>query len=105
MTPEQKRILDNMLSERIASISETDADEVQTISDLVTKGLMDPARLRGAKSPGEIEAEAIRQILLTTYLHNQKEDDLMSVGPNGTMVDVRSIRVWASFYRTPEVKQ
>jgi hypothetical protein len=54
---------------------------------------------------GETEAAAISHILLTTHLHNQKEDDHMIVQADGTTVDVRSIRVWASFYITPEVKQ
>jgi len=54
---------------------------------------------------GETEADAIRHMLLTTHLHNQKEDDRMIVDPDGTTVDVRSIRVWASFHITPEVKQ
>jgi hypothetical protein len=105
LTVEQKCILDDMLRRRVESLSKADADEVQDISDLVAKGIMDPAKLRNIKTPGEIEAEALRQFLVATHIHDQKEDDLMIVSPDGTKVAARAIRVWASFYSTPGVKQ
>ena len=105
LTADHKRILDDMLLRRMESLRKADADEVQDISDLVAKGIMDPAKLRSTKSPGEIEVEAIRQILVLTHLHDQKEDDLMSVDAEGTKVTARAIRVWAAFYGTPEVEQ
>lgn len=105
LTAEQKSILDDMLRQRTESLRKADADEVQNISDLVAKGILDPGKLRGTKTPGEIEAEALRQILVSTQLHDQKEDDLMIVSADGTKVTARAIRVWASFFSTPGVKQ
>jgi len=105
LTAEQKSILDDMLRQRTESLRKADADEVQNISDLVAKGILDPGKLRGTKTPGEIEAEALRQILVSTQLHDQKEDDLMIVSADGTKVTARAIWVWASFFSTPGVKQ
>jgi hypothetical protein len=55
------------------------------------------------ESSGETEAEAIQSIL--ARVADLPDDASMLVKPDGTMVDARTIRVWASFYRTPERQQ
>jgi hypothetical protein len=104
LTTEQKRILDDMLARRMESSRKIDADEVQTISELVAKGVMEPTRLRCVKSSGEIEAEVIQQILVLAS--GVPDDTPMIVGDSdGPRVAARTIRVWASFHCTPEGKQ
>jgi hypothetical protein len=73
MTYEQKRILDDMLSRRI-------------------------------ESSGEIEAEAIEQIL--AFISDLPDDAPMMASnkPGAATMDARTIRVWASFYRTPLIE-
>ena|ERR1022692_2579761 len=104
LTAEQKRILDDMLTRRIESSRKIDAEEVQTISALVAKGVMEPTRLRSVKNSGEIEAEVIQQILVLAS--GVPDDTPMIVGDSdGPRVAARTMRVWASFYRIPDVKQ
>ena len=74
---EQKHILDDMLKQRIKSSRDSGV--------------------------GETEAEAVQQIL--ALVANLPDDASMIVKPDGTKVDARTIRVWASFYHTPERKQ
>jgi len=55
------------------------------------------------QSSGETEAEAIQSIL--ARVADLPDDASMIVKPDGSTVDARTIRVWASFYRTPEREQ
>ena len=55
------------------------------------------------ESSGETEAEAIQRIL--ALVANLPDDTSMLVNPDGTSVDARTIRVWASFHRIPEGEQ
>jgi polyhydroxyalkanoate synthesis regulator phasin len=55
------------------------------------------------ESSGETEAEAIQKIL--AQISDLPDDTSMMVDQSGEVVDARTIRVWASFYRTPETKQ
>ena len=73
MTDEQKRILDDMLSERV-------------------------------ESSGEMEGDAIRQIL--AFISDLPDDAPMIISnkPGAATVDARTIRVWALFYRTPLIE-
>ena len=51
------------------------------------------------ESSGETEAEAVQKIL--AQVANLPDDAPMIVAPGGGKVDARTIRVWASFYCTP----
>jgi len=55
------------------------------------------------ESSGETEASAIQQIL--AQVANLPDDTNMVVDPNGSTVNARTIRVWASFYREPKSTQ
>jgi hypothetical protein len=67
------------------------------------RSLVDDMIRSRIESSGETEAEAIRSILASVA--NLPDDAAMRVKPDGTTVDARTIRVWASFYRTPERRQ
>jgi len=103
MTTEEKRILDDMLKRRVDAARRTDEGEVEAIAGCVAKGIMDATRLRPAKSNGEIEAGVIQQILASLF--GVTDDSFLIVDNDGTKVDARTIRVWASFYLTPEQTQ
>ena len=74
----------------------SDAEQKHILDDMLKQ------RLDGRGETGS-EAEAIQQIL--ALVANLPDDASMIVKPDGTSVDARTIRVWASFYRTPERKQ
>jgi len=88
------------------AVSQTVKTETgSTMSDAEQKRILDDMlkqRLDGRGETGS-EAEAIQQIL--ALVANLPDDASMIVKPDGTSVDARTIRVWASFYRTPERKQ
>ena len=67
------------------------------------RGLVDEMIRERMASSGETEAEAVQSIL--ARVGNLPDDTSMLVKPDGTTVDARTIRVWASFYRTPDTKQ
>lgn len=67
------------------------------------RGLVDDMIRSRIESSGETESEAIQSIL--ARVSNLPDDASMLVKPDGTTVDARTIRVWASFYRTPEKTQ
>jgi hypothetical protein len=64
------------------------------------RGLVDDMIRSRIESSGETEAEAFQQIL--ARVANLPDDASMIVKPDGTTVKARAIRVWASFYCTPE---
>jgi len=67
------------------------------------RGLVDEMIRSRIASSGESEAEAIQSI--SARFADLPDDTAMLVKPDGTTVDARTIRVWASFYRTPEGRQ
>ncbi|MGB8581632.1 MAG: hypothetical protein WCD47_12480 [Candidatus Sulfotelmatobacter sp.] len=67
------------------------------------RGLVDEMLRSRIETSGETEAEAIQSIL--ARVADLPDDASMIVNPDGNKVDARTIRVWASFYRTPERKQ
>ena len=73
----------------------SDAEQKHSLVDDMIRSRME--------SSGETEADAIRQIL--AQVANLPDDTAMIVKPDGTKLDARTIRVWASFYSTPESKQ
>lgn len=70
-----------------------DAEQKRILDDMLA------GRIRG----GQTEADAVRQIL--AIASNVPDDTSLIVEADGTKLDARTIRVWASFYRTPEQKQ
>jgi hypothetical protein len=73
---EQKRILDDMLKQRLEGRGKTDS-----------------------------ESEAIQQILALVSGLPDDTPMIVGDSSDGPKVDARAIREWASFYRTPERKQ
>ena len=64
------------------------------------KRILDDMLLRRMKSSGETAHEAIGKIL-----QNLPEGDAFMIVEQRITVDARTIRLWASFYCTPEGKQ
>jgi hypothetical protein len=65
---------------------------------------VDSTRLREMKSPGEIEAEVLQQIL--ALVSGVPDDTPMIVSDSdGPRIEARTMRVWASFHSTPEQTQ
>ncbi len=67
------------------------------------RGLVDEMLRRRIETSGET-GDGSYPINFGTVA-NLPDDTAMLVNPDGNEVDARTIRVWASFYRTPERKQ
>lgn len=87
-----------------ATVSQTVTETGNTMSDAEQqRSLVDEMIRSRIASSGETEADAIQHIL--AQVASLPDDASMIVKPDGTTVNVRTIRVWASFYSTPEKTQ
>jgi len=69
------------------------------------KRILDDMLKRRLEGRGETdsETEAVKQIL--ALVSSVPDDTLMSIDNAGTKMEARTVRVWASFYLTPERTQ
>jgi hypothetical protein len=72
-------------------------------ADERNRSLVDEMIRSRMESTGDTEAQAVQSIL--ARVADLPDDTPMIMTPGGDAVDARTIRVWASFYRTPEKKQ
>ena len=67
------------------------------------KRILDEMLEKRLKARRETHPEAIRLILASVF--GVTDDTLLSIDNDGTKVDARTVRMWASSYLTPGQKQ